>query len=92
MEHWASARHQAGVAATNLLVGPSRGRPQSELPVFGTTIQGVAIRAVGFPSKADTSEVVWGSIQDGQAIVAMHRRGRLIAAVAVNASDKLNPA
>ena len=90
VEHWASARHQAGVAATNLLVGPSRGRPQSELPVFGTTIQGVAIRAVGFPSRADTSEVVWGSIQDGQAIVAMHRRGRLIAAVAVNASDKLN--
>ena len=89
VEHWASARHQAGVAATNLLVGPSRGRPQSELPVFGTTIQGVAIRVVGFPSKADTSEVVWGSLQDGQAIVAMHRRGRLIAAVAVNASDKL---
>jgi 3-phenylpropionate/trans-cinnamate dioxygenase ferredoxin reductase component len=89
VEHWASTRHQALVAATNLLVGPSNGSVQSELPVFGTTIHGVAIRAVGFPSKADTSEVVWGSIQDGEAIVAMHRRGRLIAAVAVNARDKL---
>jgi NADPH-dependent 2,4-dienoyl-CoA reductase/sulfur reductase-like enzyme len=89
VEHWASTRHQARVAATNLLVGPSDGSAQSELPVFGTTIHGAAIRAVGFPSKADTSEVVWGSVQDGEAIVAMHRRGRLIAAVAVNAGDKL---
>jgi len=89
VEHWASTRHQAGVAARNLLVGPSRGRPQSELPVFGTTIHGVPIRAVGFPSEADTSEVVWGSILDGEALVAMHRRGRLIGAVAVNARDKL---
>ena len=89
VEHWASTRHQAKVAATNLLVGPGRGRPQSEPPVFGTTIHGVPIRAVGFPCEADTSEVVWGSIEDGEAIVAMHRRGRLIAAVAVNARDKL---
>lgn len=87
VEYWASARHQASVAATNLLVGPSCGRPQSELPVFGTTIQGAAIRAVGFPSMADTSEVVWGSIRE--AVVTMHRRGRLVAAVAVNARDKL---
>ena len=89
LEHWASTRHQARIAATNLLVGPSSGCPQSELPVFGTTIQGAAIRVLGFPSHADDSEVVWGSIQDGEAIVAMRRRGRLVAAVAVNAREKL---
>jgi NADPH-dependent 2,4-dienoyl-CoA reductase/sulfur reductase-like enzyme len=89
VEHWASARHQARVAAENLLVGPSRGRVQSELPVFGTTIHGAGIRAIGFPSKADSSEVVWGSVQEGEALVAMHRRGRLIAAVAINAPEEL---
>ena len=89
VEHWASARHQASVAAANLLVGPSRGCPQSELPTFGTTIHGAAIRVLGFPSHADDSEVVWGSIQDGEGVVAMRRRGRLVAAVAVNATDKL---
>ena len=89
VEHWASARHQAAVAATNLLLGPAQGHPQTEPPVFGTTIHGAAIRGIGFPSKADTSEVVWGSIEAGQAVVAMHRRGRLIGAVALNAADKL---
>lgn len=89
VEHWAATRHQAKIAAANLLVGPSLGRPQSELPVFGTSIHGARIRAVGFPSKADTTEVVWGSISDGEAIVAMRRRGRLVAAAAVNATDRL---
>ena len=56
VEHWASARHQASVAAANLLVGPSRGCPQSELPTFGTTIHGAAIRVLGFPSHADDAK------------------------------------
>ena len=89
VEHWASTRHQARVAAANLLAGPDHASSQSELPSFGTTLHGAAIRAVGFPAKADDDEVVWGSIQDGEAVVAMRRHGRLIAAVAVNAADKL---
>ena len=91
VEHWASTRHQARVAATNLLVGPRQGRPQGQLPVFGTTIHGAAIRVIGFPSTAESSDLVWGSIQGAdEAIVAMRRRGRLVAAVAVNAADKLS--
>jgi 3-phenylpropionate/trans-cinnamate dioxygenase ferredoxin reductase component len=90
VEHWASARHQASVAAMNLLVGPGNGHPQAEPPVFGSTIHGAAIRGIGFPSKADTSEVVWGSIQAGEAVVAMRRRGRLIGAVALNAAEQLD--
>jgi NADPH-dependent 2,4-dienoyl-CoA reductase/sulfur reductase-like enzyme len=89
LEHWASTRHQARVAAANLLAGPSQGQPQSELPTFGTTIHGVGIRVLGFPSHADDSRVVWGSLQDGEALVTMHRGGRVIAAAAVNAEDKL---
>lgn len=90
VEHWASTRHQASIAAANLLAGPARGSAQSQLPTFGTTLHGAAIRAVGFPDKAEDSQVVWGSLQDGEAVVAMRRHGRLIAAVAVNAADKLD--
>lgn len=90
VEHWASTRHQARLAAANLLIGPYDARPQSELPEFGTTIHGARIRAVGFPSKGDTSDVVWGSIQDGEAVVAVRRRDRLVAAVAINAQDRLS--
>ena len=89
LEHWASTRHQAMIAARNLLSGPSLARPQSELPTFGTTIHGVKIRVWGFPSHAESSRVVWGSLRDSEAIVAMHRRGRLVAAVAVNADERL---
>jgi NADPH-dependent 2,4-dienoyl-CoA reductase/sulfur reductase-like enzyme len=89
LEHWASTRNQAMVAARNLLAGPSLGHPQSELPTFGTTIHGAAVRVLGFPAHAENSQVAWGSLQDGQAIVAMHRRGRLVAAIAVNATDML---
>ncbi len=89
LEHWASTRHQAMIAARNLLTGPSLARPQSELPTFGTTIHGVKIRVWGFPSHAESSRVVWGSLRDSEAIVAMHRRGRLVAAVAVNADERL---
>ena len=89
VEHWASARHQARIAAINLLLGPQHAHPQSEPPVFGTTIHGAAVRGIGFPSKADSSQVVWGSIQAGQAVVAMRRRGRLVGAIALNAAHKL---
>lgn len=91
VEHWASARHQACVAATNLLLGPEQGQAQAEPPVFGTTIHHAAVRGIGFPSKADSSEVVWGSIEAGQAVVAMHRRGRLVGAVGLNAAEQLKP-
>lgn len=90
VEHWASTRHQAGIAAANLLAGPARGRSQSQLPTFGTTIHGAAIRVVGFPDKAEDSQVVWGSLEAGEAVVVMRRRGRLVAAAAVNAADKLD--
>jgi NADPH-dependent 2,4-dienoyl-CoA reductase/sulfur reductase-like enzyme len=89
LEHWASTRHQAMVAAANLLTGPALALPQSELPTFGTRIHGVGVRVVGFPSHAENTRIAWGSLQDGEALVTMYRRGRLVAATAVNAPDKL---
>lgn len=89
VEHWASARHQAAIAATNLLLGPAQGNAQTEPPVFGSTVHGAAVRGIGFPSKAESSEVIWGSIEAGKAVVAMRRRGRLVGAVALNAAEQL---
>jgi 3-phenylpropionate/trans-cinnamate dioxygenase ferredoxin reductase subunit len=89
MEHWASTRQQAALAAENLLAGPASARPLTELPEFGTTIHGARIRAVGFPQLADRGEVVWGALEDGAAVVSLFRGPTAIAAVSVNATETL---
>lgn len=90
LEHWTSTRYQARLAAANLLQGPELARPQDELPTFVTSIHGVRIRVLGFPAQAEVGWVAWGSLRDNEALVTMYRRGRLVAAAAVNAADKLN--
>jgi 3-phenylpropionate/trans-cinnamate dioxygenase ferredoxin reductase subunit len=89
MEHWASTRHQAALAAENLLAGPAMARPLTELPEFGTTIHGARIRAVGFPQLADRGRVVWGAFEDGAAVVSLFRGPTAIAAISVNAAGML---
>jgi NADPH-dependent 2,4-dienoyl-CoA reductase/sulfur reductase-like enzyme len=89
VEHWASTRDQAALAAANLLAGPGSGRPLTQLPTFGTTIHGARIRSVGFPQVADRSRVVWGSVGSGQALVALGRGSRLVAVVSLNAHERL---
>lgn len=91
LEHWASVRHQAELAATNLLAGPQGWRPWTEIPTFGTTIHGEYLRCVGFPSQADRSHLVWGSLKAGSAGICLSRRGRVIAAIAVNAEERISP-
>lgn len=89
MEHWASTRQQAALAAQNLLAGPASARPFTELPEFGTTIHGARIRAVGFPQLADRGRVAWGSLEDGAAVVSLFRGPTAIAAISVNATAVL---
>jgi NADPH-dependent 2,4-dienoyl-CoA reductase/sulfur reductase-like enzyme len=89
VEHWASTRHQAALAVENLLVGPDQARPLSALPEFGTSIHGARIRGVGFAQLADRSGVVWGSLRQGSAVVALARCGRTVALVSVNADRVL---
>jgi NADPH-dependent 2,4-dienoyl-CoA reductase/sulfur reductase-like enzyme len=90
VEHWASTRHQAALAAENLLAGPDAGRPLTALPEFGTTIHGARIRGVGFPQLADHGRVVWGSLETGAAVVALERGGTAVAAISVNATAELS--
>ncbi|WP_168218541.1 NAD(P)/FAD-dependent oxidoreductase [Nocardioides eburneiflavus] len=89
MEHWASTRQQAARAAENLLAGPASARPLTGLPEFGTTIHGARIRAVGFPQLADRGRVVWGSFEDGAAVVRLYRGRTAVAAISVNAATVL---
>jgi len=89
VEHWASTLDHADVAAANLLTGPKEALPLSGPPTFGTTIHGARIRAVGFPQAADRSRVVWGSVESGEALVALGRGTRLTAVVSLNAHDSL---
>jgi NADPH-dependent 2,4-dienoyl-CoA reductase/sulfur reductase-like enzyme len=89
VEHWASTIDQAALAAANLVAGPQAGRPLTALPTFGTTIHGARIRSLGFPQVADRSRVVWGSVECGQALVALGRGVRLVALISLNAHERL---
>lgn len=90
VEHWASTREQAALAAENLLAGPADGRPLTALPEFGTTIHGARLRALGFPQAADSGRVVWGSLESGAAVVVLSRGGSAVAAISVNATAELS--
>lgn len=89
VEHWASTLDHADLAAANLLVRPAEARSLTALPTFGTVIHGARIRAVGFPQAADRSQVVWGSVETGEALVALGRGSQLVAVVSLNAHERL---
>lgn len=89
VEHWASTLAHAELAAANLLTGPGQARRLTALPTFGTTIHGARVRAVGFPQAADRSRVVWGSVEAGQALVALARGRQVVAVVSLAAHDHL---
>lgn len=89
VEHWASTIAHADLAAANLLSGPAEGRPLTTLPTFATTIHGARVRAVGFPQVADSSRVVWGSMEAGRALVGLGRGGKLVAVVSLGAHELL---
>lgn len=84
LEHWASTRDQAALAARNLLAGPELAGEMTSLPQFGTVLHGIDVRVVGFPDAADGDEVVRGSFESGSVVVSLTRRGRAVAAVSVN--------
>lgn len=89
VEHWASTLAHADLAAANLLSGPGEGRHLATLPTFATTIHGARVRAVGFPQVADSSRVVWGSMETGRALVGLGRGGKLVAVVSLDAHEHL---
>jgi NADPH-dependent 2,4-dienoyl-CoA reductase/sulfur reductase-like enzyme len=87
VEHWRNAMEQGRRAAANLLLGPQDAVPFEGTPRYSTTIQGQAIRVVGFPQLGDESAIVWGATVDSF-VVAVGRRRRLVGMLVVNAGDR----
>ncbi len=87
--HWSNAREQAETAAHNLLVAPEQRRPYAQVPTFWSDVADLRLRSVGLPALADRSEVVSGSLASRRVLISYTRRGRQVAAVAINQPARL---
>ena len=85
VEHWDNAVKQAVVAAHNMVRPPAERRAHQALPAFWSNQFGLNIKAVGLPSVADELIVTQGSVPDRRFVAVYGARGRVVAAVAVNA-------
>ncbi|MFF1307339.1 FAD-dependent oxidoreductase [Streptomyces sp. NPDC058307] len=88
--HWGNAVAQARAAAHNMTCSPSSRTDYAPLPAFWSDQFGANIKAVGLPSLADSTVLTQGTFAEGRFVVAYGRRGRLIAAVAVNSPRVLD--
>lgn len=88
VEHWGNAVTQAEVVAENLVSGD--GVEHTGVPVFWSIQFGHVLKAVGFPSAADSSVVAQGSLDARSCVVAYGARGRLVGAVALGQSKWLD--
>jgi hypothetical protein len=89
VEHWSNAVTQAETAAHNMLASSATRRAHKHLPSFWSNQFGVNIKAVGLPTIADTIVLTQGSIEERRLVAAYGHQGRIVAAVAVNASRDL---
>jgi hypothetical protein len=84
VEHWGNAVAQAATAAHNMVCAPSERRGHRPLPAFWSNQFGVNIKAVGLPTVAEEVVVTQGTVAQQRFVAAYGRRGRVVAAVAVN--------
>jgi NADPH-dependent 2,4-dienoyl-CoA reductase/sulfur reductase-like enzyme len=84
VEHWGNAVAQAATAAHNMVCAPSERRGHRPLPAFWSNQFGVNIKAVGLPTVAEEVVVTQGTVAERRFVAAYGRRGRMVAAVAVN--------
>jgi NADPH-dependent 2,4-dienoyl-CoA reductase/sulfur reductase-like enzyme len=85
VEHWGNAVEQARTAAHNMVSAPSERRAHKPLPAFWSNQFGVNIKSVGLPTVAEEVVVTQGSVDEIRFVAAYGRKGRMVAAVAVNA-------
>jgi NADPH-dependent 2,4-dienoyl-CoA reductase/sulfur reductase-like enzyme len=85
VEHWDNAVQQAAVAAHNMVRPAAERRAHKALPAFWSNQFGNNIKSVGFPSLADELLVTQGAVPERRFVVVYGGRGRIVAAVAVNA-------
>jgi NADPH-dependent 2,4-dienoyl-CoA reductase/sulfur reductase-like enzyme len=89
VEHWSNAVTQAETAAHNMLASAATRRAHKHVPSFWSNQFEVNIKAVGLPTIADTIVLTQGSIEERRLVAAYGHQGRIVAAVAVNASRSL---
>ena len=84
VEHWGNAVEQARTAAHNMICAPSARRAHRPLPAFWSNQFGVNLKSVGLPTVADQVVITQGTVAERRFVAAYGRRGRMVAAVAVN--------
>lgn len=90
VEHWSHAVAQAETAAHNMLAGGQvTRRAYKHLPSFWSNQFGINLKAVGLPTIADTIVLTQGSIDERRLVAAYGHKGRIVAAVSVNAARYL---
>lgn len=85
VEHWENAVAQAATAAHNMVCPPAERRAHKTLPAFWSNQFGLNIKSVGIPSLADEIVVTQGVVREGRFVAVYGGRGRIVAAVTVNA-------
>ncbi|MEW2433876.1 FAD-dependent oxidoreductase [Streptomyces caniferus] len=90
LDHWDNAVAQARTAAHNMAHGARAPRGHDPLPAFWSNQFGVNLKCVGLPALADQVVLTQGSLDQRQFVAAYGRRGRLIAAVAVDSPRVLD--
>ncbi|GLW11281.1 pyridine nucleotide-disulfide oxidoreductase [Microtetraspora sp. NBRC 13810] len=90
LDHWGNAVAQARVAAHNMLHRAVDHREHRELPTFWSNQFGVNLKSVGLTAGADQVVINQGSLDARKFVAAHGRRGRLVAAVAVDSPRVLD--
>lgn len=86
--HWTHAVEQADVAAHNLL-HPHEAPAYRPVPSFWSDLHGTAMRSVGLPHVADTTEIHERDAHARRLVASYSARGRLVATLTVNRTSKL---
>ena len=88
-EHWGNAVVQGRQAAETLLGSPTPEPAVIPLPSFWSSMFGVTIKSVGVASFGDEVMVAQGSLAENKAVLLYGRRGRTVAALALDAPRDL---
>jgi 3-phenylpropionate/trans-cinnamate dioxygenase ferredoxin reductase subunit len=86
IRHWSNAVEQAAAAAGNLLAPEDERRRYEPVPSFWSDQYDVRIQSVGLPERAQTLELVEGSLETRRLVALGHRAGRLVGAIAFNSA------
>lgn len=90
VEHWTVAAEHGQLAGRNALLAPEERRPHAAPPYFWSDQYETKIQAVGFPTLADSLEVLEQTPEGDRLVAVGARDGQLIGVVAFNAAKRLN--